>query len=61
MAAAATLPPPFLSAPDACLFLPLVDKYIAMAKEKHGYNIEQVRSEPGRPLVSWALNGEIGI
>lgn len=24
------------------LFPPAVDKYIAMAKEKHGYNIEQV-------------------
>lgn len=35
---------------DAGLFLPLVDKYIAMAKEKHGYNIEQVRgSTPGPP------------
>uniref|UniRef100_A0A670YXN3 REST corepressor 2 n=1 Tax=Pseudonaja textilis TaxID=8673 RepID=A0A670YXN3_PSETE len=27
--------------PEFSLLLPLVDKYIAMAKEKHGYNIEQ--------------------
>lgn len=27
------------------LFFPLVDEYIAIAKEKHGYNVEQVSYE----------------